>query len=325
MSSAADHLTRLLAMVPYLLNRQGIELAKAAADAGISEAQLVKDLELLFVCGLPGHLPGDLIEADWESGKVYLGNAETIGRPLRLRIDEITALVVGLRVLMGLPGGADSEALERALAKLTEIAGSAVGDVDATVGVEVAPVATEVASGARRALDEGRRLHLRYWVPWRDEVTERDVDPMRLALVDGHSYLEGWCHRAEDVRLFRLDRVLDLAVLDTPASVPDGAQTRDLSAGLFRPGVDHAVATLRLDRAARWVAEYYPSELLGEEPDGSSLLRLRAPDPAWLVQLALRLGPSAQILDPPGLAEQVREHAREALAAYGDSVAEEPR
>lgn len=323
--SSADHLTRLLAMVPYLLNRQGIELAKAAADAGISETQLVKDLELLFVCGLPGHLPGDLIEADWESGKVYLSNADTIGRPLRLRIDEVTALVVGLRVLMGLPGGTDSAALERALAKLTEIAGSVIGDVDATVGVEVTPVSPEVAEAARRGLDEGRRLHLRYWVPWRDEVTERDVDPMRLALVDGHSYLEGWCHRAEDVRLFRLDRVLELSVLDTPAAVPDDAQTRDLSAGLFRPGADDTVATLRLDRTARWVAEYYPTDSVTEEPDGASVVVLRAPDPAWVVQLALRLGPSAQILDPPGLAEQVREHAREALSVYGVPVAEQPR
>ncbi len=318
MTAASDRLTRLLALVPYLLNRQGIELAKAAAEAGITEDQLVKDLELLFVCGLPGHLPGDLIEADWESGRVFLGNADTIGRPLRLRIDEVTALVVGLRVLMGLPGGAESAAVETALAKLTEIAGGVVGDVDAKVGVEVAPVPPEVAEGARRGLDTGRRLHLKYWVPWRDEVTERDVDPMRLALVDGHSYLEGWCHRAEAVRLFRLDRVLELTVLDVPATVPHDAATRDFSAGLFQPGTQDTVATLRLDRHARWVAEYYPGELLNEETDGSSLVRLRAPDPAWVVQLALRLGPSAQILDPPGLAEQVQERARQALAVYGE-------
>ncbi|MGQ0845877.1 MAG: helix-turn-helix transcriptional regulator [Sporichthyaceae bacterium] len=320
--TAADRLTRLLALVPYLINRQGIELAKAAADAGISETQLVKDLELLFLCGLPGHLPGDLIEADWESGRVYLTNADTIGRPLRLRMDEVTALVVGLRVLAGLPGAAESQALERALAKLTEIAGGAVGAVDAQVGVETTPVDPTVAEGVRRGLEQRRRLHLRYWVPWRDEVTERDVDPMRLALVDGHSYLEGWCHRAEAVRLFRLDRVLALDVLDVPAEVPADAPTRDLSAGLFQPGTDDVVATLRLDRGARWVSEYYPGELVSEEADGTTVVRLRAPDPAWVVALALRLGPSAQIIDPPGLAEQVREHAREALEAYGEPVTE---
>lgn len=322
MSAAADRLTRLLALVPYLLNRQGVELSRAAADAGISEAQLVKDLELLFLCGLPGHLPGDLIEADWESGRVYLANADAIDRPLRLRPDEVAALLVGLRVLSGLPGGSDSEALEKALAKLTEIAGSVAGDVESRVGVEVEKAPTEVAEGARRGLEEGRRLHLKYWVPWRDEVTERDVDPMRLALVDGHSYLEGWCRRAEDVRLFRLDRVLELEVLEVAAEVPAEATARDLSEGLFQPGADDVVATLHLARDARWVAEYYPSEVLAEEADGSSTVQLRAPDPAWVVALALRLGPSGRILDPPGLAEQVRERAREALAAYGVPVTE---
>ena len=71
---------------------------------GISETQLVKDLELLFVCGTPGHMPDDLIEADWESGQVFLGNADPIARPLRLAVDEAVALLAGLRTLAQVPG-----------------------------------------------------------------------------------------------------------------------------------------------------------------------------------------------------------------------------
>jgi len=318
MSGAADRLSRLLALVPYLLNRQGIALAAAAAAAGVSEAQLIKDLELLFVCGLPGHLPDDLIEADWEDGRVFLGNADAIDRPLRLGIDEVAALLVGLRLLSGLPGAGESEALERAIAKLQEVAGSTATDADDRVGVAPpeAPAA-DVLAGARAALEGGRRLHLRYWVPWRDEATERDVDPMRLALVDGHTYLEGWCHRAEDVRLFRLDRVLALRVLDTPATPPAQAG-RDLDAGLFRPGAEDTVATFRLTPRARWVSEYYPCEALQEQPDGGTVVRLRTADPAWVVRLALRLGSDATLLDPPELADTVRLRASEALAAYGE-------
>jgi proteasome accessory factor C len=317
MSSSADRLSRLLALVPYLLNRQGIALDQAAAAAGISEDQLVKDLELLFVCGLPGHLPDDLIEADWEDGRVFLGNADAIDRPLRLGIDEVTALLVGLRLLSGLPGAGESEALEKAIAKLQEVAGSTAEAAENRVGVAPpeAPAA-EVLDGARAALAAGKRLHLRYWVPWRDEATERDVDPMRLALVDGHTYLEGWCHRAEDVRLFRLDRVLALQVLDTPATPPADA-ARDLDAGLFRPGADDTVATFRLTPRARWVSEYYPCEDVAEQPDGGAVVRLRTADPAWVVRLALRLGADGELLDPPELADTVRLRAGEALAAYG--------
>jgi proteasome accessory factor C len=316
MTTAADRLTRLLALVPYLLNRQGIPLATAARDAGISEAQLVKDLELLFVCGLPGHMPDDLIDAEWDSGQVYLSNADTIGRPLRLGIDEVAALLVGLRLLASLPGISDRAALDSAVAKLQEVAGSVAGDVAGRLdlaGGDETPEA--VLAQTRRALVEGRRLHLRYWVPGRDEATERDVDPVRIAIVEGHTYLEGWCHRAEDVRLFRLDRVLAIHVLDVPAD-PPRAPHRDLDGGLFRASPEDTVATLHLAPEARWVTEYYPCDSVEDLPDGSTIVRLRTAGPDWIVRLALRLGPAATVVDPPRIADTVRERALATLAAY---------
>jgi proteasome accessory factor C len=169
---------------------------------------------------------------------------------------------------------------------------------------------------ARRALADGRRVHLRYYVPWRDETTERDVDPMRVALVDGRGYLEGWCRRAEAVRLFRLDRVLDLAVLDLPAEVPEQAELLDLDGGLFRPSPDDTVAMLELTADARWVTEYYPCEDVAELGDGRLRVILRTSDPRWIFKLALRLGPTGRVVDPPELAAAVREAADATLRLY---------
>jgi proteasome accessory factor C len=314
---ASERLTRLLALVPYLLNRQGIPMEQAARDAGITVDQLEKDLFLLFVCGLPGHMPDDLIEADWEDGLVYLGNADTIARPLRLGAEEVATLLVGLRLLAGLPGSHDRVALDKAMAKLQEVAGAAAGKADERVGVEVGPAPDElVLAGERRALAEKRRLHLRYYAANKDQTTERDVDPMRLVLVDGHTYLEGWCHRAEDVRLFRLDRVLALEVLDVAATVPGDAVAHDLQQGLFSPSPQDTIAELELERDAHWVTEHYPCEEVVELGDGRLHVRVRSGDPEWLVRLAMRLGPTARIVAPPELADRVREAAAEALAAY---------
>jgi predicted DNA-binding transcriptional regulator YafY len=316
-STASQRLARLLALVPYLLNRQGIPLAEAAHDVGVSEAQLEKDLELLFVCGLPGHMPDDLIEADWETGRVYVGNADTIARPLRLGVDEVLALLVGLRMLAALPGLQDRAALDRAITKLQRVAGGAAGPAGDHVAVEVDLAAEEaVLAAVRHALSQGRRLHLRYYVPGRDETTERDVDPMRVAIAEGRTYLEGWCHRAEAVRLFRLDRVVAVQELDVPAEVPPEAEPLDLDRGLFRPGPDDIVATIDLRPAARWVPEYYPCDETTELPDGGLRIRLRAPDEKWLCRLALRLGPTARVVGPPELAAAVRAEAAAALAAY---------
>ena len=314
--SATERLSRLLAMVPWLLTHQGVALDEAAREFGIGTDQLVKDLELLFVCGLPGHMPDDLIEADWEGGQVYIANADTIARPMRLAVDEALALIVGLRALANVPGLGDRDAVDRALAKLESAAGAAAARA-ADVLVALEPDAEEgVLATCREALQQRLRLHLSYLVPSRDETTERDVDPMRLLSVDGRWYLEGWCHRAEDVRLFRIDRVVGAKALDVDGTPPASARSRDLDAGLFTPGPRDRLVTLDLAAHARWVADYYPVERREELPGGRLRIAVRAGDDGWLRRLVLRLGGAAVVLDPPGLAEEVRASAREALAAY---------
>ena len=51
--AATTRLSRLLTMVPWLMNRQGIDIEEAARTLGVSRAQIEADLELLFVCGTP--------------------------------------------------------------------------------------------------------------------------------------------------------------------------------------------------------------------------------------------------------------------------------
>ncbi|HSF26024.1 MAG TPA: WYL domain-containing protein [Actinomycetes bacterium] len=317
MIPATARLDRLLALVPYLLARPGVRVEDVAADFGISPERLVDDLQLLFVCGLPGHLPDDLIDASFEGGVVHVTNADTIARPLRLAADEAVALLAGLRMLAALPGAVGHDALDRALVKLERAAGDAAAATERmTLSVEAED---EVVATARAGLDQGRALTLDYYVSGRDETTRRTVDPMRLLVVDGRAYLEAWCRRAEAVRLFRADRVEHIAVLDEPAAVPASAQQRDLSLGLFQPTADDVVITLDLTRNARWVAEHYPCEDVEDLPGGGLRVRLRTPEPRWVVRLVLRLGADGQIVDPPTLAAEVRGQALAALAAYEET------
>ena len=315
MSSTQGQLPRLLALVPFLLARPGIRLAEVAATFGISEERLRKDLNLLWVCGLPGHGPGDLIDVEFEGDTVTVLEPAGVTRPLRLTVDEALALIVALRALAETPGLDERDAVNRALAKVEQAAGAAAG---AAGRVEVSVEGEErVLPVVRAALEQSRRLHLSYHVPGRDETTERDVDPMRLLLVEGRSYLEGWCRRAESVRLFRLDRVQDVTLLDLPAEPPAGVQPRDVSQGLFRPGPDDLLVTLALRPGAAWVADYHPCESVTESADGSLTVRIRARDTGWVRRLALRLGDQGRVLAPAELADQVRADAALALGAYG--------
>ncbi len=314
--SATTRLSRLLTMVPWLLNRQGVEIEEAAREFGVTGAQVEADLALLFLCGTPGGYHGDLIEAEWESGRVYLGNADTIKRPLRLGVDEALALIVGLRALAAVPGIGERDAVVRALAKLEAATGSAsAGSSRIQVMIDEG-ASSEALALAHEALAAHRRVHLRYLVPGRDETTERDVDPMRVINFDAQWYLEGWCHRAEDVRLFRVDRIESLTILALDGTPPATAQPRDLDSGVFTPHADDQLVRVALGPGAAWVSDYYPTESVEPTDGGGAVITLRTADTAWLRRLMWRLGSQATVLEPAELASTVRQGARAALDAY---------
>ena len=137
MTGSLDHLPRLLALVPWLLAHPNTPVADVAREFGVGEQQIRADLNLIWMCGLPGYGPGDLMDVVWHDDRVSLSNAETIARPLRLTADEALALVAALRALLGVPGLVETAAVETALAKLEAAAGgAAVSAEDVAVAVD---------------------------------------------------------------------------------------------------------------------------------------------------------------------------------------------
>jgi proteasome accessory factor C len=324
--TSSGRLQRLLALVPYVVSRKVVGLADTAAAFGISERELVDDLNLLWCVELRSPDPYCPIDLSYEGGEIEVSQAELMDRPLRLAVDEASALLVALRMLAevghvaAVPGLDEGSALSRTIAKLEAAAGEAAAP-SAQVAVQVDKIAQQaVLDELRDALASGHRVHLTYYVPGRDEATERDVDPMRLLVVEGRTYLEGWCRRAEAVRLFRLDRVLGLAVLPVAAEVPPEAEPKDLDQGLFRPSPEDLHVVIELGPHGRWVAEYYPCEEVTELGDGRLRVELRTPDSRWVRRLALRLGENGRIIAPASLDEQVRADAAAALAQYAPQV-----
>ena len=321
-SGARDQVARLLALVPYIQARREVGLAQAAADFGVGEAQIVKDLNVLWFCGLPGLGMGDLIDVDMDAlegeGVIRLSNAEYLSRPLRLDSSEASALIVALRALRD---GSDDDVrpiVDRTLGKLEAAAGDGAAlaaQVDIRIDRRTGEL-NRLRDRLARAVDDRRQVRLDYYVPTRDESTERVVDPLRVVDADGHTYLEAYCHLAEDQRLFRLDRISSAEVLESPVEEHPDLEPRDLADGIFQPSTDDLLVTLRLEPSARWVAEYYPVEETRAARGGGLTVRLRVGNPAWLVRLMLRLGASGELVDPPELAADVRRLAAQGLLNY---------
>jgi len=300
--SLEERFRRLLTMVPYLVQHPGVSVSEVRRRFEITRSQLVADLNLLFVCGLPGYGPGDLIEAFVDGSRVWIRLADYFSRPLRLTAAEGLLLYSGARALAA--AGAADESLERAVKALEQALGP---DVLSRVSVELEG-AGELAT-VREGLLAARRLHLVYYAHSRNETTERDVDPWALFLSGGRWYLVGWCHRVADERIFRLDRIRSATLLDEPAQVPTDV---DLSKyeSLYVQGARDVPVTIDLaPGAAGWVAESYPLDSQEVLDDGWVRIRLTAGGTAWLEKLLLRLGRQARVVDPPELAAATRQLA----------------
>ncbi|MCC3271469.1 WYL domain-containing protein [Arthrobacter zhangbolii] len=313
-SGAQDHLTRLLDLVPYVLANQGADMAETAAVFGVSKEQLAKDLNLLFVSG-PRHYPNGLMDVSFDDDRIYIENADDLSEPVRFGMDEAAALIVGLDTLSALPGIGSSAAVASALEKLAAAAGESGG-----VGTAVAArlddsAAAPVLAQLQQAIAGARQLELRYLVPSRDELTDRTVDPRRLFSVDNTWYLEAWCHRAEAMRHFRLDRihgVRDSGPALTHAPGTDAA----FPSSLFTPGPLDSLVVLVLEPSALWVAEAYDAERRADLPDGRTAVELRTAHTDWIPAFIARLGGAAAVASPPELRSATQAWLREAAANY---------
>ena len=232
---AQEQVSRLLALVPYLQHQSDVSLAQVAADFGVSADQIRKDLKVLWMCGLPGLTPDKMIDVDFEAieddpdGVVRIDNAEYLARPVRLGSSEASALIVALRALREGSPDSSHEAIDRALAKLEDAAATGTAPPQVEVHLPGSATGARHATLLRRAIDDNRQARLDYYVPTRDETTRRTVDPLALLRADGHDYLDAWCHLAEARRLFRLDRMRSVEVVDEPRDDHDDLSPRDLS------------------------------------------------------------------------------------------------
>jgi len=304
---AAVRLRRLLILLPWLMERGEVPVAAAAARFGVTREQLIRDVELAAMCGLPPYVD-EMLDLFVDQDVIYAGVPRLFTRPLRLTAREAFSLLAAGRAALELPGADVGGPLARALDKVSVALGS-----DPVLKVDVPrPRFLDTIQGAVR---DHRRLVITYFTASRGERAERTVDPVAVVTERGNWYLQAFDHGAEEARWFRVDRIEALTVTDEPA-------TADLAPADRAPDwllrfADATVVRLRVPTSAGWVAERYP--VLSVEPDGADHLRLELPvvSVRWLERLLLRLGADATVVSPAEWRDVGRQAARRVLDAYG--------
>lgn len=313
---AGQRLRRLLAVLAWLARRGHVPVSELSEHFGLSPEELVADLELAACCGLPPYTPDQLMEIIVDEEEVVANLGPELARPRRLSAAEGFALAAAARAIGSVPGSDPDGALARALAKLE----AALGHRD-RVQVDLDdPVHLGVVQDAVRG---SHQLEIQYHSASRDEITTRVVDPGALVVREGHWYLDAWCHRAEGVRRFRVDRVLAAAPTGSAVChwIEDDAEGSDGSGPpSFVPGPGTTVVRMVVDEPAAWICETVPT--LATEPldDGRRLVSLGVSSEVWFGRLLLRLGPHARVLDPPEFADAGAREARQVLRRYRDGA-----
>jgi proteasome accessory factor C len=309
-------LRRILVMLPYAIQHPGVGVDELSRKFGVERRTIVGDLELVFLCGLPGYGPGDLIDVSIDDDRVYVGMADYFAAPLRLTPAEALALYAGGRALVSLPGMEAAEALQRALVKL----GRALGLGDEGRGSEIAlrlnPGPSQHLVRLREALRARKRVEIEYFAASRGELTKRVVDPWGLIVAWGRSYLVGWDHRSGDERTFRTDRIKEVSITEEEAEVPDDFDPEPYRRGFVDRAGERVVSLEISPAVARWFSDYYPVKSTTDLADGWQRVELASGSDHWAATLLLRLGAGARSARPRSIAVRARAMARAVAARH---------
>lgn len=320
--ASIPRLARILALVPWVVQHPDeATVTEVCRRFSITRDQLMDDLSLLLVCGLPPFSPGDMIEAEVEDDRVVIRMADYLARPLRLTKWDALSLLAAGRALAEVPALAETAPLESALGKLA--AAIAPEDAEAAamlaerVAIELEPASPETLRALNTAIQNRQRVRIEYYSFGRDELTERAIDP--LIVYGGRPwYLHAFDHQSGERRTFRVDRIRSITPTQETFDVPDGFDAdKEVEAPLYRPSPGDVKVVLDLSPDALWVAEVTPHDHAEPGPNGRTIMTLHASHTAWLARLLLQLGDEARVLEPESLAGEVRALAKVALTRYG--------
>jgi proteasome accessory factor C len=289
---------RLLDLVPFLNSHQGISIKDLAAEFEVSQSQITADLTTLWMCGLPGYTPLELMDLEFESGFVTIRNAETLSKPRTISFDEALALLLGLDIL--------KTTISPDRQDLIEIAESLAMRISSKVGVprtiQLEPnVKPEVMTVVKQAISRKIKLTIKYHSLYSDLVKERIISPNEIFEKDGHLYLQAFCFTADAGRTFRLDRIVDLTIL-----------AEDATAATSATSLEQISFSVHVHTVRRDLAERFNVSIDVDNP----LIKSQSYSGQWIVRSVFAGGADCELLQPQGIRQEVLAKAQALLDRY---------
>ena len=297
-ASPLERTSRMLDLVPYINTHQGISLIELARVFEVSTEQMINDLTTLWMCGLPGYTPLELMDLDFESGYVSITNAQTLARPRSITHEEGVALVLGLDVLLSAISS-DREDLIEAISSLSK----RIADL---VKLPLALTASsdfshEVSTSVKDAISQRSGLKIVYHSLYKDEISTRVVLPLEILENQGYLYLHAYCSTVQDFRHFRIDRIqsAEAAEVEKPSTTsPENPEKLRFEARVVRPTRD--------------VAERFAESHL----DAGTVFQGSSFSQQWISRSVFASAGAVELLSPADIRSEIARRAKTILNRY---------
>jgi len=297
-SAPLERTARLLDLVPYISSHQGISVKELASVFDVTQPQMINDLTTLWMCGLPGYTPLELMDLDFDSGFVTISNAPTLSKPRTISFDEGVALVLGLDLLRSSISTDRIDLLEsiEALSHRITLLINLPSALSATATVNLS-ISTPISDAIKRRTG----LNIQYHSMYRDEVTVRTILPFEIIANDGYSYLSAYCFTAKDFRQFRLDRI--------QSAESTAVENQEIESKRYDSEI---TSTIKVLMPSRDIAERFSQSQLSAGAD----FTYDSYSQQWIERSILASGSGAELISPQEIRRSIAEIAQSMLDRY---------
>ncbi len=298
--NAAERAIRLLDLVPFILENQGISIKQLAGSFDVSKEEIIKDLNLLFVCGLPGYTPLELIDISFEDEVVFIRDPQNLAEPRNLTISESIVTRIALSALKELITDPEKKSVISSLqSKLSPLFQSVLPENALHVEIDKA---LQVERVIQQAIQVGKAVRIEYLNLTKDEVSTRDISPMELVKRDDGTTLNAFCHKVGAIRSFAVKQIMSATEIAEASRNLQSSNHGDA-------GVEVQIRSMDANSAMGNKLNVDAKQI------GNNIYVIKVFQDRWLLRTVFS-SPTWEILQPVEFRNHLRNEARQALTRY---------
>jgi len=300
--NAALRAIRLLDLVPYIVAHPGISITELAKEFSISRDEVLKDLNLLFLCGLPGYTPLELIDISFDEESVVIRDPQNLAAPRNLNESEALIARIALAALEE-STPKTSAAYPQIIALREKIAKAFSSSIPAsaiTFTLDKERATLEAIEGAiKQELD----LEITYNNVTKDSSSRRSITPISIIAEDKRTLVSAYCHSAKGLRTFNLAQISEVSTKEriVRTDLERLEDSRGSSAEVIIKSEDSSFLSENASSLKELSKSCYQIDIF---------------QPEWIVRSVLAGTDSLELAKPLELRAEIAERANRALLAY---------